>query len=183
MPVCSCISAFMVDTESLSCKLIFNVCPFNFHSAFSVIIGTAMLTCMGPCKKRQYLKKFVKLHFTGSFFTLFLARNCCSGINESSVLNFLACGSSSIGLAGCFNPSFKKEKKQDKMNLKIYDNIYIKQTIFYNQSLTAGPIGGCIGGGVGMNGDIAGAVIDHTDQFNLFMERLFYKNQEKMILL
>lgn len=46
-----------------------------------------------------------------NLFTLFLARNSCSGINESSVLNFLACGSSSNGLlAGCFIPIFKKLK-------------------------------------------------------------------------
>jgi hypothetical protein len=33
--------------------------------------------------------------------------------------------------------------------------------LYYNKLLTAAVIGGCIGGGVGINGDIAGAIIDY----------------------
>lgn len=33
--------------------------------------------------------------------------------------------------------------------------------IFYKKLLTVGVIGGCIGGGAGINGDIAGAMIDY----------------------
>jgi len=39
-------------------------------------------------------------------------------------------------------------------------NTIVHAIVFYSKLLTADVIGGCIGGGVGMNGDIAGAVTD-----------------------
>lgn len=54
--VASCIFALMTDTESLNGRVMVNICPFNFHSALSGIIGTCTLKDTGLCKKHSQNK-------------------------------------------------------------------------------------------------------------------------------
>lgn len=84
MPVSSWILALITDTVSDNGSVNVSTCPFNLHSGFSLILGTATLRDTGD---------------------LYLAKNCASGIRDSSVRIFLFGGSSSIGLLiseGCF---------------------------------------------------------------------------------